>query len=216
MASVSTFDLFFQGPIGPAFKNFCAFSENVLADANKREQRSLLNKEAVRSFLNDYRGNSEGNPWTAYHFPYRQNNYEKASPFKKIAYFFISLHEKNPFHRPTASFKTSEGFCCNYERAVATYVGFKFAQFFLHGVTLTRKNADPVTLTNPIVISSHFYQDWAFYSREGLLYSKQNVKNSHFGYVALLFEMLTYKVNPDAMYPPGGKYSADGEAALGK
>ncbi|MDR1191587.1 MAG: hypothetical protein LBK60_07995 [Verrucomicrobiales bacterium] len=117
---------------------------------------------------------------------------EKASPFKKAAYFFVWFIAAKPVIDPLpGSVIPSElRNIANHQNVIFAY---HIAADALHKAVL-HKNETEVSLNHHIRVSKHFFIDFvdAFSAA---------VPAQHFKIASLLFEQLCYKANPGLSYP---------------
>ncbi|MHB1308781.1 MAG: hypothetical protein ACYDC1_11685 [Limisphaerales bacterium] len=118
---------------------------------------------------------------------------EKASPFKKAAYFFVWFVAQRPIldKLPITTVGEELNGIPNHQNVIFAY---HMAVDCLHGAKIHRKDGEVVVLKSKIKVSMHFFRDFveAFSSA---------VPAHHFKIVSLLFEQMAYKVNRDASYP---------------
>jgi len=118
---------------------------------------------------------------------------DKASPFKKAANFFVWFVCCKPIVNslPAEIIGQKLHSIENHQNVILAY---HIAVDALHEATLQRCDGKSITLTNRIRVSEHFFVDFV----EAFCVS---VPSQNFKVASLLFEQLSYKVNPSASYP---------------
>lgn len=117
---------------------------------------------------------------------------EKASVFKKVAnfaaYFIAERPIQNAFPEEAVG---SELFTINnHQNAI---IAFSICIKALHGAKIVRDDGSEICLENPIKLSKHSYID--------IIEAISVVSPAtHFKLLAVFFEQLSYKANPDAQY----------------
>ena len=117
---------------------------------------------------------------------------ERASPFKKAAYFFCHFAADAPIKKPLNASNVGD-LLSKIPNSQNTILGFHTVCDALCGSWVER-DGGRVTFSNPIAVSDHSYIDLieAFSSI---------VPQSHFHIVACLLEQLVYRANPSGSYP---------------
>jgi len=118
---------------------------------------------------------------------------ENASPFKKVAYFFVNFVAAKPVTEAFSSsvFGPIISGIENHQNVVLAYL---MAVDSLHHAQIYRKNGQIISLDNKILVSRHFFYDFVEAFAAAVPYQ-------HFKIASLLFEQLAYKANPVASYP---------------
>ena len=124
-------------------------------------------------------------------FPHK-DGVEKASPFKKVAHFFVHFVSIKPIidPLPIEAVGLDIGNINNHQNVV---VGYLMAIDALHGAEIYRDDDRKVTLTERIRVSKHFFRDFVE------AYSSP-IPRDDFKKTCLLFEQLAYRRNKDAPY----------------
>ncbi|MDR1280478.1 MAG: hypothetical protein LBK99_06615 [Opitutaceae bacterium] len=120
-----------------------------------------------------------------------KGGYEKASPFKKAAYLYVSLHAYRPFlgSLPVDVFNGLAA----YTHAPSSIIGFSMVKECLLNAELHRSDNKCVRLQVPITTSFHFFRDLVDASSGIAL-------ETHYKTFSMLFEALAYGANPQASY----------------
>lgn len=121
------------------------------------------------------------------------DGFEKASPFKKAANFFVWFVAEKPILEPLPLAKIGEDLAKinNHQNVILAYY---MAIECLQNAKIYRGNTDIISLDNKIKVSKHYFCDFveAFSAA---------TPNHHFKIASLIFEQLSYKANPLASYP---------------
>ncbi len=125
-------------------------------------------------------------------FPHR-DGLEKASVFKKVAYFMCYFIGEGPILRPFSSSNIGDEMSGmrNHQNAI---VAMQLAIDSLHGAVVGENTDTQNKLTNRIQLSAHSYWDI-------IDAIKAPTHNTHFNMLCVLLEQLSYKTNPDCQYP---------------
>lgn len=125
-------------------------------------------------------------------FPHR-DGLEKASVFKKVAYFMCYFISEAPILRPFSSNNIGDEMSGmrNHQNAI---IAMQLAIDSLHGALVGENTDTQNELTNRIQLSTHSYRDI-------IDAIKTPTHNTHFNMLCVLLEQLAYKTNPDCQYP---------------
>ena len=112
----------------------------------------------------------------------------EASPFKKVAAFTTYFAAQRPIitNLPEARF----GLLASHQNAI---IAFSLSVDSLHGALIKCPKRGDIILKNRIQISKHFWKDL-------IVALSNSLPSQHFNCVSLLYESLTYQVNPEAAY----------------
>jgi len=114
-----------------------------------------------------------------------------ASPFKKAAYLYVLLHERNPFHSAIpAESQDNASDPLDPDDLTVTTIAIALVQACLEGASYVKGETD-CTLRNPIDFSEHFFYDLVEASRSITV-------DNHFRSYSLIFETLAYRANTQA------------------
>ncbi len=119
--------------------------------------------------------------------------YSKSSPFKKAAFFYVRLHECNPFSETINCNGKEVNGVSEFDHSMASLIGFSFVQRCLLGATVLKNDGNNEIIKEPIAVSDHYLKDLIEASR-GITMEK------HFRTYSLLFESLCYIKNSNISY----------------
>lgn len=126
-------------------------------------------------------------------FPHK-DGMENANPFKKIAYFTVNFIAERPMKTPfNDNFiinETQINKINNHQNAIIAYA---VAVESLVNSEIFISSGDSIKLTNKIIVSKHSYVDIINALSEA-------TPVEHFKSIAVLFEQLVYRANPEASY----------------
>ncbi|MEJ1408926.1 MAG: hypothetical protein RPU60_01705 [Candidatus Sedimenticola sp. (ex Thyasira tokunagai)] len=128
-------------------------------------------------------------------FPY-VNGLDEASAFKKAANFVAWFVGESPIERP---FETTN--LSNYNPNAV--IAFDIAIYMLEQSSIHGTDGATRTISSPITVSDHSYYDILGALSQGI------TPQSHFELLAVFFEQLTYKTNPDCQYKTECSYYPD-------
>lgn len=126
-------------------------------------------------------------------FPHK-DGLEKASPFKKIAFFTASFIAERPIKTKLSEMYIGDVDISTLSNHQNVIVAINMAIKSLHGAEIKRCTGETIHLDNEIKLSSHSYCDLIDALRSA-------TPNEHFKILSVLFEQLVYRYNPDASYP---------------
>lgn len=125
-------------------------------------------------------------------FPHR-DGLEKASVFKKVAYFMCYFIGEAPILRPFSSANIGDEMAGmrNHQNAI---MALQLAVDSLQGALVGENTEAQNELAKRIELSPHSYRDI-------IDAIKAPTHNTHFKMLCVLLEQLAYKTNPDCQYP---------------
>jgi len=130
-------------------------------------------------------------------FPHK-DGLDKASPFKKVAFFVTCFMEVSPINQSFPKHKVGDLMeIDNHQNAIFAY---QLALDALHGAKFIRNGGDEVTLVNRIKVSRHSHVD-IIDALSSAAPKKTDDLTGYFKMTSVLFEQLAYRENPAASYP---------------
>lgn len=121
------------------------------------------------------------------------DGFENASAFKKVAYFVAHFMWRKPIR---TKFSVIDGI--SEERAdINAVVAFDIAITCLQGSKIVKKDGTTKAIDKPIYLSDHSYKDIIEALSVGEICPEH-----HYHILAVFFEQLVYKTNPECQYSP--------------